>query len=62
MDVSAIIQMIGSLGFPIVACIYVFMELNKERESHKEEMEKITEALHNNTLVMQKLIDTLSTK
>lgn len=60
MDIQAVVQLIGSLGFPIAACCYIFWELNKERESHRAEMDKITEALHNNTLVMQKLVDTLS--
>lgn len=34
-------------------------ELKAEREDHKEEMHSITEAVNNNTLVMQKLIDKL---
>ena len=33
--------------------------LEKERESHKEEMTKVTEALNNNTLVIQSLRDSL---
>ena len=57
---QAIVQLIGSLGFPIAACCIVFWELTKEREAHKQEMEKLSEALHNNTLVMQKLVDTLT--
>lgn len=70
-DVSSFMQIIGSLGFPITACIYLFVFMQKERErndvqreadrlEHKQEMEKMTEALHNNTLVIQKLVDALS--
>lgn len=62
MDFSGIAQLIGSLGFPIAACIYLFYSMEKERESHKTEMDKITEALNNNTLVMQQLIDSLTAK
>ena len=62
MDFSGIAQLIGSLGFPIAACIYLFYSMEKEREAHKEEMNKITEALNNNTLVMQQLIDSLTAK
>lgn len=65
-----IITMIGSLGFPIVACIGMaifFREVNKNyREdikelssNHKNEMDKVTEAINNNTIVVQKLIDKL---
>ena len=57
---QSVVQLIGSLGFPIATCCYIFWELNKEREAHKAEMDKLTEALHNNTLAMQKLVDTLS--
>lgn len=71
MDISSIVQIIGSLGFPIASCIYLFYSMQKERErndsqreadriEHKQEMEKMTEALHNNTLVIQKLVDTLN--
>lgn len=70
-DISSFVQIIGSLGFPIVCTIYLFFSMQKEREQnaaqreadraeHKQEMEKMTEALHNNTLVIQKLVDTLS--
>ena len=70
-DMSSIVQIIGSLGFPIAACIYLFYSMQKERErneaqreadriEHKQEMEKMTEALHNNTLVIQKLADALA--
>lgn len=62
MDFSGIAQLIGSLGFPIAACIYLFYSMEKERDAHKEEMNKITEALNNNTLVMQQLIDSLTSK
>lgn len=72
MDISSIAQLIGTLGFPIAACIYLFYSMQKEREQnaaqreadrleHKQEMEKVTDALNNNTLVIQKLVDTLAT-
>ena len=68
MDANTLTTMIGSLGFPIVACIgmaYFFAKVNdnyrndiKEMNAnHKAEMDKITEAINNNTLVVQKLID-----
>lgn len=61
-----IMQLIGSYGFPILACIvmgwYVkYMtdknreDIKQSRESHKEEMTKITEALNNNTMAVHDL-------
>lgn len=55
MDVQTIISLIGSLGFPIAACVAMFTMLDKEREEHKNEMVKITEAINNNTLALEAL-------
>ena len=55
MDVNAITTLIGSLGFPIAACIACFWMLNKERDEHKQEMAKVTEAINNNTLALEAL-------
>ena len=45
MDTNSIIQMIGSLGFPIVACGALFWMLNKQTELHRDEMNMIKEAI-----------------
>lgn len=68
MDVQTIATLIGTLGFPIVACCgmaYFFAKVNdnyrndiKEiQANHKEEISGMTEAINNNTLVIQKLVD-----
>lgn len=67
MDANTIITMIGSLGFPIVACIgiaYFFAKANdnyrldmKEASlRHKEEIDKMSEAINNNTRALELLI------
>ena len=55
MDIQAISTLIGSLGFPIAACIAMFWTLNKEREERMEEMKKFTEAINNNTMALESL-------
>lgn len=60
MDLSAITTLIGSLGFPIAACIACFWMLNKEREEHKIEMQKVTEAITNNTMALNTLTERIS--
>ena len=55
MDIQAISTLIGSLGFPIAACIAMFSMLNKERDQRIQEMEKFTEAINNNTLALEAL-------
>lgn len=52
MNINDIITLISSVGFPIVAAGALFWYMNKTQKEN-------TEAIHNNTLVMQKLIDKL---
>lgn len=59
MDYTAVAQLIGSLGFPIVACVMLYMRMEKQDENHKQEVSELSKAIQNNTLVMQKLINKL---
>ena len=65
-----IVQIISAVGFPIVAavgCAYFVKwqyeqnqkQIDEMRKEHKEETANMTEAINNNTLVIQKLIDKL---
>lgn len=67
---NEIVSIISAVGFPIVAALgcgfFVKwqyeqnMKQNEElRKEHKEEVSKMTDALNNNTLALQKLIDKL---
>lgn len=60
MDLTGITQAISSVGFPIVMCLLFSWYIKELNESHKEETEKFTEALNANTLVLQKLCDTMN--
>ena len=51
--------LIANLGFPIVCCLGLFWMWDKDRESHKEEMEMITKAITNNTVALTTLIEKL---
>ena len=62
MDIQAITTLIGSLGFPIVCCIGLFWYLTKTANMHREEMNKMSEAINNNTTVMNQLILKLERK
>lgn len=59
MDYTATAQLIGSLGFPIVACVMLYVRMEKQDENHRQEVGELTKAIQNNTIVMQKLIDRL---
>ena len=59
MDVSAIIQAISTVGFPIVMCLLFMYYIKYINDQHKDEIDKLSQSLNNNTLVMQKLLDKL---
>jgi len=45
-------QLIGSLGFPIVMSILLFRHLEKEQESHKQEVTSLKDAINDLRLTM----------
>lgn len=57
MEFADIMTLLGSYCFPIVMCIAFFWKLDRDQKQHKEEMDKMTDALHNNTLAIQHLAD-----
>ena len=52
-----IVALIRDLGFPIAVAVALFWKNNKDEEQHKVEMDKMTEALNNNTLALTELKD-----
>lgn len=59
MDANNLTAIVGTLGFPIVMCLMFFKYIKQMTEQHKQEVKELSEAVNNNTLVMQQLIDKL---
>lgn len=70
MDIQVLMQAVTSVGFPIVCCgammWYVKYSTDRSREeiaalneAHAKEMAEVTQAIHNNTVAIQKLCDAL---
>lgn len=70
MDVEQLISAVTTVGFPIVMCLILFWyiktrddahteQITRMNAEHKEEVKNMTEALNNNTLTIQKLVDIL---
>ena len=57
MDPNTIAQIISNIGFPIACVIVMFWLWDRERQAHKEESDKWIEAIHNNTIVMEKILE-----
>ena len=50
---------VGSLGFPIVMCFMLLYYIAKDTKANREQIEKLTIALNNNTNVIGKLLERL---
>ena len=57
MDASSIVTVVSQVGFPIAMCLVMAWYIKYTNDQHKEEIDKITEALNNNTLAVQKLCE-----
>ena len=57
MDASSIVTVVSQVGFPIAMCLVMAWYVKYTNDQHKEEIDKITEALNNNTLALQKLCE-----
>ena len=55
MDIQAIASLIGSLGFPIAACIYMGVFLSKTMTEFKDTMQSNTGAIRELTIYVNEL-------
>ena len=56
---ESIVAIIAQVGFPIVCCLLLWKALVDEKDAHKEETAKLTEAVNNNTQALIKLAERL---
>ena len=59
MDMTTIIQLISSVGFPIAMCIYAIYTLNRQTETHKAEIDELRTTIENNTQAITALASKL---
>lgn len=50
-------DLVSNVGVPVACLVVTFKLWNKEREDHKASEEKMTEAINNNTLALNKLAE-----
>lgn len=54
-----IVSIISSVGFPITMTLILLWYIYDSNNKHKEEIDKMSEALNNNTIAITKLLDRL---
>lgn len=56
---NEVVTLITNVGFPVGLTLILLWYIYDSNNKHKEEMDKMSEALNNNTLALTKLIDRL---
>lgn len=54
-----IVSVISSVGFPITMALLLLWYIYDSNNKHKEEIDRMSEALNNNTTAITKLLDAL---
>lgn len=62
MEIGNVVQLIGSLGFPITACCGLFWYLIKSQTQFTATIESLGKSLDENTVVLTQLRDRLDFK
>lgn len=60
MDANTISQVISNIGFPCAMCLLMYYQMNKQAESHAEEISKLTSVINDNTVATKELVTLLS--
>lgn len=60
MEVTSIVQVVSNVGFPIAMSILLMFYMRENDQKHDEQVKNLREAIENNTIVMNKLIDKIS--
>lgn len=55
--ITAIVQAISTVGFPIACCCFLLYRGSKQDEYHREEMEKLRQTIEKNTATLSKLAE-----
>ena len=56
-----IVEIISSIGFPIVMCLILFRYMEKQSEKHDKEIHDLTETINNNTKILTELTTLIKT-
>lgn len=55
MDIQQIMTLIGSVGFPIVACVGLGWYIKYQTDQHRDEIKAMTDVIQHNTVVLESI-------
>lgn len=53
---------VSTVGFPIICVFILWKQMQTMSQQHKDELDKLSEAIHNNTSALIKLTDYIELK
>lgn len=59
MDLTTVMNLISTIGFPIAISLVLMWYIMKLNENHSNEVKALTCALNNNTVILQRVCDKL---
>ena len=60
MNITEIVNLISSIGFPIVMCLLIFKRMDEQDKRHQEQVKIMTESLNKNTEAINLLKENIS--
>lgn len=57
MDVNTVVNLIGSVGFPIAMCIWMMKRMDTQDDKHREEITALRETVEKNTEAVTRLCE-----
>lgn len=61
MDTNQIVEIVSSVGFPIIMCLILLKYMKQESDEHDKEVEHLTETINANTKVLTELCTLIKT-
>jgi hypothetical protein len=59
MEITEIVSMISTVGFPIAMCIMLCWYVKSTNDSYRQDIKSLQQSIDNNTAVMNKIINKL---
>lgn len=59
MDLTVLTNLISTIGFPTAISVVLMWYIMKQNDNHSNEVKALTNALNNNTVILQRVCDKL---
>lgn len=56
---NEIVTAVSTVGFPVVMSLVLMKFIENLNNAHREDLKEMTQAVNNNTIIIQKLLDKL---